>query len=174
MSKNVFGFVLGAAVGALAAWSYAKQYYEHVIDDEVESVKEYYNEKIKGVEADNSSKEDTAESEDKIDEHVKQDGVEITIPGIEERAKEENPVIIPIEEFGYSRLTVTWSYFTDGVVLDDMGEVVPEEEWKESLGTEWRGIVDSTSESAVYVRNSKRQCDYEIIIEDSSYEEYLA
>lgn len=165
MSKSVFGFILGAAVGALAAWSYAKKYYEQLMDDEIEAVRDYY----KGKKAD---VEESEQEEPKSEEHVKQDGVEITIPGIEERAKEEHPVVIPVDEFGYSRLTVTWSFYKDNVLVDDMGDVVPEEEWKESLGTEWRGMVDTNEDGVIYVRNSKRQCDYEIILEDESYDEY--
>ena len=42
--KAVISFVAGAAIGSLLAWKFAKDKYERIAQEEIDSVKEYYKE----------------------------------------------------------------------------------------------------------------------------------
>ena len=163
MSK-AFSFILGAAVGAIATWVYAKHYYEGAYCDEI-----FYKAEDEAPRDEVAA--ETENEEEAKDETANQDGAEITIPGVEERAKEEDPVVIPIEEFGYSKTTATWSFYSDNIMVDDMGDIISDEEWKKALGTEWRGMVETCVEGELYVRNSRRQCDYQIVLIDAPYDD---
>lgn len=76
------------------------------------------------------------------------------------------PEVIDADEFGtledYDMVTLT--YFADGVVADDLDEII--DDYEKLIGTEFIQIFNDFDATSVYVRNDEWQIDYEIIRDD--------
>lgn len=92
---------------------------------------------------------------------------------LEEKVNEKSPCVIPPDEFGenmdYERLSFT--YYADGVVADDNDEFL--ENVDEVIGVESLDHFGEWEDEAVYVRNDKFKCYYEILLDNRTYEEVL-
>ena len=188
--KTVFSFVVGAVSGAALAWCCAKNHFQTISDEEIAEVKaEYKRTHIEHVEW---SKEEIAKSlfareysvekiadilnieeTDKIykmlgiEKSVDNDPVErIDRPQYHKvEKKPDGPRVVSPEEFGNETLAVTWTYYSDGVVTDEMDNIV--EDVDDAFG---KGFIPEFDETGViYISNPTRHCDYELIYEEEPY-----
>lgn len=181
MFKNLVIFTVGALAGAAGAYIYTKDKYEKLIDEEIQSVKDRYKKK-----AEETKKEEQKPAEEPS-EIVKEEYKDIVKDNKyvnytkymgENEASNDKPVedevvehtdfpyAIDPEEFGeepgYD--TITYTYFADGVLVDDVDDVVDEPEIM--VGLENLKIFEEFGASAVYVRNDIYRMDIEILKDD--------
>ncbi|MBO7449425.1 MAG: hypothetical protein J6U54_03570 [Clostridiales bacterium] len=158
-NRSIFAFIAGAMLGAAGMWFYAKRYYEYnAVDD--------------GVEEDEESSE---VPEQAVPHELKKADDTMTVAyhkaAEQYTAKEEEPKPGPYQitpdEFGESKFNVTFLYYDDGVVTDEMGDIV--EDVEEAIGTEFVNWFGEYEEDTAFVRNDKRHCDYEILREGRNY-----
>ena len=81
------------------------------------------------------------------------------------------PYIIAPEQFGedddYERVSLT--YYANGVLVDEIDEVLNDEDVEASVGLESLNHFGEYEEDSVYVRNDSRKCDYEILLDQSDW-----
>lgn len=153
-----FAFVAGLTIGAAGAWYYLKDKYAKLAEEEIASVKAAYAKREKPtteektVSVVNAAKHQEAGYKDysrTIDE--KPSGT----PG-------EVPYVISPDEFGeledYTKVSLT--YFADGVLADECGEIVDDVEEIIGDGLDHFGEYEDDS---VFVRSDAKRCDYEIL-----------
>lgn len=176
--KNILIFSLGAAAGSLLTWKLIEKKYKKIADEEIESVREYYKNKIDG-----TIKTSTGLS---IVEPVKETESTTTtasytklINDLEYSNQDSNqdddytiyiepgvdfiePYVISPEEFGEvdAYETKSWTYYSDFVLTDEEGEIVSDPE--NIIGDALSHFGDYEDDS-VYVRNENTFCDYEIL-----------
>ena len=177
MFKNLVIFTVGALAGAAGAYIYTKDKYEQIIDEEIQSVKDRYKKKAEETKKEES--EPTEEPSEIVKEEYKDivkdnNYVNYTKYMDGEKAVEKKEVVestdfpyaIDPEEFGeepgYD--TITYTYFADGVLVDDVDDVVDEPEIM--VGLENLKIFEEFGASAVYVRNDIYRMDIEILKDD--------
>lgn len=174
---------IGILIGSVVTGTIMKKKYEEIIDEEIQSVKDRYSRKEKGElkEEVKNTIDDTDEilrenplSKKEMPEHV-MDTYKERYADILERngytyEEEYEPVdypyIIDPEEFDalvdYGSITLT--YFSDGVLVDDVDEVIEDPE--EYIGNALTILDESYECRAVYVRNDIFKMDYEILKDD--------
>lgn len=180
--KYAFIFSIGAALGALATWQYLKPKYERMVQDEVSEFKRDWAERD-GKKEENSYETDDDESrimditelEEKraqIREMAKQyDNIleenkyaQVLEKGGSNMKDDEPYVISPLkfaeEDEDYEVVSLT--YHADGILVDDMGELIEDSE--SIVGTEFPEHFGEYTEDpdTVYVRNERLMIDYEI------------
>jgi hypothetical protein len=161
--KNIVAALIGAAVGAAVTWIYAKRHYESIIDDEVKSVRETVEDfekrhsERKKAETENTDTETAAEVSYKK---------AVSAYGKPQKTVPDGPRVIDYDEMGENETYVrcTWVYFEDGVVTNDIDEIV--EDAEAAIGTEFMHyFVDGTA----YVVNDTRHAYYEILEDGRNY-----
>ena len=179
-------FLLGAGTGFAAGWLYFKKKYELKADEEIEEMRNYFKSKevrkatedIKNKVVDHlydsvtnekTSKEEPVnrgwtkpnEEQDEIPEYGNM------FNNIESH---RSPYVISPEEFydeeNYEKITLTY-FGLDHILADDENCMV--EDIESAVGTDWENRIGEYVQSAVYVRNDKRQCDYEILYVEARY-----
>lgn len=192
-SKTIISFVVGALSGAAAAWYYAKNHFQTIADEEIAEVKAEYKrthnahvtmaqeEIAKSLYIREYSVEKIADilNIEETDAVYKMLGVEkptdeepverIERPQYHKvdkpEAKPDGPRVIPPEEFGNETLAVTWTFYSDGTITDEMDNIV--EDVDDAFG---KGFVPEFDENGVvYITNPTRHCDYELVYEDEPY-----
>ena len=82
----------------------------------------------------------------------------------------DEPYIITADDYGdmqeYETIELTF-YAGDGVVSDDQDEEIDDP--TDIIGIEAYRSLESGEYDAVYVRNDKRKCDYEIVVDHRDY-----
>ena len=185
---GIFMFAAGAAIGSAVTWKLVKTKYEQIAQEEIDSVKEVYAKKTLKYE---HTSEPIAKVE-KVEESEDGLKVEATLlkPDIrefaakwagegytnyskinqeqEEKEMEENkPYVIPPDELGESDGYdfVSLTYYADGVLVDDWGEVIDED----VVGAESLTHFGEYEEDSVFVRDDKNRVEYEILRDTSKY-----
>lgn len=83
----------------------------------------------------------------------------------------DRPYVIQPSDFGefddYEKISLT--YTADGVLLDDMNEIVDDIE--ETVGEDSLEHFGEYEDDSVYVRNDAKKCDYEILLDQRNYQE---
>ena len=201
MNKSIFGvigFVLGAAAGSLVTWKLIEKKYMDMADDEIRSVKEMYAQKRC---VDPDKREDTpvsnevrsfnedelrrvvelvtpymeAPTDDKPDytaySQVKQ--TESAAEPSEPEVKQDDPYIIDPTEYGefseYEQRELT--YYKDGVICENRTDMIDPDDIFGDLD-----VGDHFGEyenDRVFVRDDKRQVDYEILRDERTFMEVL-
>lgn len=180
-------FVGGAAIGSLVTFRAIKKMYDNLIQEEVNSVKEaLLNRKPVVKQAEEILAEqaihkpdiseyakvlkketytDYSHSEKDIQEEVKEDPVT--------NKDTEHPYVISPDEFGESHdyETISLTYYSDGVLADDNDEAIDDVE--EIVGDEALESFGEYEDDAVYVRNDRLKCDYEILLSHRLYSEIV-
>lgn len=172
-NKAFFAFVAGATVGVVATWTYAKNYFNQIIDDTVKKYTKAEEEEQppipksegKGNAPESESAED--DSEDEEDEQSPSTSYHKAVKDYTPDEDESGPYVITATEFrdGAMATCCTLSYFEDGIVTDADGNIV--EDVKGILGEDFVDAFDDEDEC--YVRNEERNCDYEIIREGCDF-----
>lgn len=171
------GLAVGAVAGALAVKNKvladAKAEIEEVRDyyrsqrgevnrEEVEEVKEVVEETIDRV-------QDMIKEHDNKKEHVNYNKLVQNYNPSKNVVEYDDPFIIDPSEFGenddYDTMTLT--YFADGVLIDDVDDIVEEPDIV--VGLENLKVFEEFGATTVYVRNDIYKTDYEIIRDDWNY-----
>ena len=174
MSKGINNFVIftaGVVIGTLAASRYFKEKYEKISKEEIESVKEVYKKKEEQFKT--VSKE--VEVVKSVDKDTKANGYNDIVSkynkGGNTMRDEIGPYVISPEEFDTldDWETISLTYYQDGVVTDDAGEPMSDEEIESAIGFESLEHFGEYEEDSVFVRNDERRTDYEILMDADYY-----
>ena len=181
--KGLFIFAAGLAIGAVAGACVIKNKVLADAKEEIEEVREYY--RSKSVEATDEVAEEVKEVKEVVEEvkevvqeikngsdkrtYVNYNKLASTYKPQEEPTRFDDPFIIDPSEFGedpeYDTMTLT--YFADGVLVDDVDEVIEEPDIV--VGLENLKVFEEFGASSIYVRNDIYKTDYEVIRDDWSY-----
>lgn len=172
--KGLFIFAAGVVAGAVAGAYLVKDKIMADAKQEIEEVREYYRSKKE------SKKEETVEEQPV--EEVKEEKEYKTIVEnsgyvnynkpeqiIQHSVFEDVPYAIDPEEFGDKEEegwdTTTLTYFADGVLVDDVDEIVEEPDVVVGLDN-LRIFEEFPDATCVYVRNETWRTDFEILRDD--------
>ena len=181
--KGLLIFAAGLAVGAVAGAVLVKNKVLADAKAEVEEVRKYYRES-RGVVEEVEEKEEVKEVEKKEyelkDIQVK-DEPKTGLTNYSQITKTymskdefqspmyDDPFVIDPSEFGENPEydTETLTYFADGVLVDDVDDVIEEPDIV--VGLENLKVFEEFGATTVYVRNDIYKTDYEIIRDDWNY-----
>lgn len=175
--KGLCIFGAGALVGAVVAAKAVREKYQQEAEEEIAEMREYYREKQQETKTEEVKEKDEPTEEYK--EIVKDEGytnyTQYNDVKPEEKIDDDVedewiPSIIDPEEFGEdpSYDTATLTYFKDGVLADEVDEVMD----PKMVGEENLKIFDEFGARSIYVRNDEHMIDFEIIRDDYPYSEY--
>ena len=182
--KGLLIFAAGLAVGAVAGAVLVKNKVLADAKAEIEEVREYYRESrgVKEVEEVEEVKEvekkeyklkdiqikDEAKTE-KDYTNYNQIAKIYTSKDKYEQDMHDDPFVIDPSEFGENPEydTETLTYFADGVLVDDVDDVIEEPDI--IVGLENLKVFEEFGATSVYVRNDLYKTDYEIIRDDWNY-----
>lgn len=182
-----FAFVAGLTIGAAGAWYYLKDKYAKLAEEEIASVKAAYAKREKPTTEEKAGRslvnikngEQTLETVSLVNAAKNMDKGSITeytqrlqeagykdySRTIDEKPSGtpgEVPYVISPDEFGeledYTKVSLT--YFADGVLADECGEIVDDVEEIIGDGLDHFGEYEDDS---VFVRSDAKRCDYEIL-----------
>lgn len=182
--KGLLIFAAGLAVGAVAGAVIVKNKVLADAKAEIDEVREYYR-KSRGVKVVEEVKEKVEETidhiQDLIEEHETKPKTEKEHTNYNQIAKMytsknefqtpmyDDPFVIDPSEFGENPEydTETLTYFADGVLVDDVDDVIEEPDIV--VGLENLKVFEEFGATSVYVRNDIYKTDYEIIRDDWNY-----
>ena len=183
--KGLLIFAAGLAVGAVAGAVLVKNKVLADAKAEIEEVREYYRESRGVVEEVEEVKEKVEETidhiQDLIEEHETKPKTEKEHTNYSQITKMymsndkynqsmyDDPFVIDPSEFGENPEydTETLTYFADGVLVDDVDDVIEEPDI--IVGLENLKVFEEFGATSVYVRNDLYKTDYEIIRDDWNY-----
>lgn len=162
--KYALIFVAGAVVGAVSAVAIVKNKYESLAQEEIVSIRNYYKEKSQKQEEPKEGYEELIENNGYVSKEVE----EVQDQPVEEiDDRYAAPFIIDLEEYGEnpSYDTMTLTYFADGVLVDDVDDLIDHPDSVVGLDNlkifeEYDGC------TAIYVRNDLWKMDFEVIKDD--------
>ena len=177
--KGLFIFAAGVVAGAVAGAYLIKDKVMADAKQEIEEVREYYK-----------SKKETKKEEEPVEEKQEETKVEdkkeyeeitrnyTNYNKASEQPKkivEDMPYVIDVEEFGelpeYD--TATYTYFADGVLVDDVDDVIDDPD--PIIGLENLKIFEEFPGcSAIYVRNDIWRMDFEVLKDDWEWKDIEA
>lgn len=187
MNIKNFGLVtFGVLIGSVVSYVYTKNKYEEILNNEIESVKEQYKNRKDLIVNDNNDNNDNNEEELSLDENINSKKVESNtiidyrniskkyLNDIKEHDnvddKYNDPYVIEPEEFGEDGYdTCSLTYYSDGIVVDDVDEIVSNDDLDEYVGPGTIDIFDEYNAKSIIVRNELFRIDYEIIKDDCKY-----
>ena len=185
--SNVVPFVAGAVLGSAWAWLIAKRYYEKISQVEIASVKKTFHELLNRRSANLAENAAVPESpandipEPKTDEQESakkpREKNRVNYAGYSAKINDERPAnrpyVIRPDEFAcfddYSQISLT--YYADGVLADDDDK--PMEAYSETVGEDFADHFGEYEDDAVYIRNERLRCDFEILRDRNTYEEMV-
>lgn len=191
-------FAAGAAIGSVVTWKVVKTKYEQIAQEEIESVKEAFSRNegdedtvlvpdgIKGVDPDSPSVADeirgiverlgyTAETTEKEESNEEETLRRISDDEEENKEEEEEddmekPYVISPEEFGdCDYITVSLTYYLDGIVTNDQDKIVTNVD--ELVGNDFADHFGEYEDDSVFVRNDRLGMDFEILKDYRDYYE---
>lgn len=182
---NVIMFIFGAGVGSAATWYFLKSKYEAISNEERDSYKEYYEKKVAELTPEPEEQPNTPDPETfeklrnkpDISEYTKQyvnySDVKTASsePEEEKESYSEKPYVITPEEFGEDDeyKTISLLYFADEVLTDDDYAII--ENVDDVVGRESLKTFGKYEDDAVYVRNDRLKCEYEILLDERHFED---
>lgn len=182
MSKVLYmtAFAVGAGIGSVTAWYYAKKKYERIAQEEIDSVKAVFTKKNRFQEEqldDENSNAQVAANQAKEKPNIEEYAALIRRYGGnmkgEETVETKHPYVIPPEEFGeyddYEKISLT--YYSDLILADDNDEIVDNVEDIVGDALDHFGEYEDDS---VFVRCDERRCDYEILLDQRTFSEVTA
>ena len=175
---NVLMFAVGAAIGSAVTWKLVKTKYERIANEEIESVKEVFSRR-------NKKEKEPEEIEHGTVAHTletKPDDVskyEAMLEELKYNEKGENdmknadPYVISPDEFAEldDYQTVSLNYYADGVVADDIDEVV--ENVGGLIGWDSLNHFGEYEDYSVFVRNDALKTDFEILLDTRNYSDVI-
>lgn len=183
-SKIIFaiGLVSGIGIGIAGTYSYFKNKYEQLAEEDFNSrrnLKETKIEESTEKDVNVSDSPDVIEYKSNIAECaaiLQREGY-VNYNDIRENKMQKNvdskPCVIDPSEFGeiddYEKISLT--YTADGVLLDDMNEIV--DDIDNVVGKDSLEHFGEYEEDSVHVRNDDKKCYYEILLDQSNYQEII-
>ena len=171
---TVTAFAFGAASGSVAAWYISKKKYEQIIQEEIDSVKKVFANRVQEEPKELEEKDTEAEEEimKKEIETAKVDYNKIASSYNKTSNKDDvvDPYVISPDEFGsdeeYSIVSLT--YHADFKLVDGEGELVDIES---TVGYMSLGNFGEYEDDCVHVRNENTKIDYEVLLDPRTYNE---
>lgn len=170
-------FGLGAAIGSIVTWRVLKTKYEQIAQEEIDSVKEAFANRKENYEQNtdvSQVREATEEKDALVAEINKLNYATFSNDKKEEEEKDvDAPYIISSDAYGeYEGFELeTLTYYADGVVANDNGEVI--EDVERLIGEEWKEFMIEDGEECVFVRNETLETDYEVVADPRKYSEII-
>ena len=176
-------FIFGAAAGAAGAWYFCKTKYERIAQEEIDSVKEVFSEKMKHAEEKKESEapanifdEDSEVMKDfqnaygYMPNFKKPDN----LPKVTIQDDRPRPYIVTPDEYGDQdgHELIELIYYRDHILVTSVdNEIV--EDVDDIVGFESLNHFGENADypDQIFVRNDERQCDYEIVRDSRTYEE---
>ena len=181
--KGLLIFAAGLAVGAVAGAVIVKNKVLADAKAEIEEVREYYREsrgqkdehveEVKEVEKKEYELKDIQIKDEPKTEKEHTNYSQITKMYMSKDEYQtpmyDDPFVIDPSEFGENPEydTETLTYFADGVLVDDVDDVIEEPDIV--VGLENLKVFEEFGATSVYVRNDLYKTDYEIIRDDWNY-----
>lgn len=192
--KLIFTFIAGAAIGSVVTWKLLDKKieakYAQIADEEITSTKAAFERRLNEINGVSESNESTDESQLKeSDEEEEESETEEDYGDVIEKlgysakteesetTKEKNykkrfsgaPYVILPENFGEfdDYQTISLMYYADHVLADDDNE--PIDDIEKYVGLDALNQFGEYADDAVYVRNDKFKCDYEILLSLREY-----
>lgn len=175
-------FFSGAVVGAVVTWRYAREKYERIAQEEIDSVKETFarmeNERKGDMAVKTVAESDKDSEKSSITEYaaiLQRNGYADYMGGKSNEDKEpvETIYVIPPEEFGededYERISLT--YYSDSVLADENEEML--EDVEDAVGFDSLNHFGEYEDDSVYVKNDIRKCYYEILLDERNYSDVI-
>lgn len=179
---TVMAFAVGAAAGVAATWKFFEEKYARIAQEEIDSVKEVFSKRDRKevqpektepvVEATIENPKEPIAINKKLSAIIDYSGYSSSQ---DEKPEEPKPYIIPpeafgeLEEEGYTNVSLT--FCSDQVVIDDNNDIL--EDVNDVIGFESLSHFGEYEDDAVYVRNDKLRCDYEILLDQRTSEQYI-
>jgi len=161
--KSAIIFAIGAVVGSATTYAVLKKKYELITQQEIDSVKEAFEKR-------------KASAEQKAAEYAKKKpDIKNLYPGLklvsDKRGDNMKPYVITPAEFGENEEydTVTLKYYADKILTDENDEPVVDID--NTVGFDSLSTFGTYEEDAVYVRNNRLRCDFEILADEQRYVE---
>ena len=176
----ILGTIIGAGIGVAGTYSYFKDKYEKLAEKDFNSRRVFDEDKKDESEEPVAEKTADRRTVDKpsIDDYaarLQKEGYVNYSDMQDKKQKQEigvdKPYVIQPSDFGefddYEKISLT--YTADGVLLDDMNEIVDDIE--ETVGEDSLEHFGEYEDDSVYVRNDAKKCDYEILLDQRNYQE---
>lgn len=174
-------FVAGAAIGSVATWYCLKTKYEQIAQEEIDSVKELFNERNKEASKENIARKIDAINSTERKENLKKandilikNGYTSHFDDEEEGHDMNEPYVIPPEEFGdymdYEQISLT--LYADGVLADEDDNIIDDIEG--TVGKYYADHFGEYEDDSVYVRNDVTRCEYEILKVEERYSDAVS
>lgn len=165
--SNIVIFAVGAAIGSAVTYKIVKNKYERIAEEEISSMREYYKGKYVGPQqSEPISDEKKAEYETLVSEQGY--GTYSEEKTTEEVPSMGEPYVISPSEFGELDYdTVSLTYYADGVLADEMDEII--EDVDDIVGLDSLNHFGEYEDDSVFVRNDRMSCDYEILLDSRNY-----
>ena len=175
-------FIFGAAAGAVGAWCLCKTKYERIAQEEIDSVKEVFSEKMKHTEEKAKESGAPANIFDQDSEAMKSFrntyGYEPSFKKPDNLLKVQDdrprPYIVTPDEYGdqdgYELIGLV--YYRDHILVTSVdNEIV--EDVDDIIGFESLNHFGENADypDQIFVRNDEHQCDYEVERDPRTYEE---
>ena len=202
MNKSVIFFLgigAGGIIGGVVGFFLAKKKYEHLADEEVESVKDTFSKYFEHdkVKEDKLNHMPAPETSSVVQEEHKDtpivdysaryqssiNGYSSSVPNERDKLPETSVVsgdpanifIITPKEFNESEYNaVTLFYYKDGVLSNDNYEPLNAVEITSMIGDQALDSFGTYGTDSVYVQNDNNKTVYEIILEDDNYTDIVA
>ena len=172
--KGLLIFAAGLAIGAVAGAVLVKNKVLADAKAEIEEVRDYYREsrgkKEEPVEEAEEVEEVTEVKEEVSTNKTHVDYSKLTTKYTSVESKQfDDPFIIDPSEFGENPEydTETLTYFADGVLIDDVDDVIDEPDIV--VGLDNLKVFEEFGAASIYVRNDLYRTDYEILRDDWNY-----
>lgn len=176
----IIGSVVGVGIGVAGTYSYFKDKYEKLAEEDFNSRRVFDEDKKDEPVEPVVEKTADRRTVDKpsIAEYaaiLQKEGYVNYSDMQDKKQKQEiavdRPYVIQPSDFGefddYEKISLT--YTADGVLLDDMNEIVDDIE--ETVGEDSLEHFGEYEDDSVYVRNDAKKCDYEILLDQRNYQE---
>lgn len=192
---NVLMFAAGAAIGSAVTWKVLKTKYEKIAQEEIESVKEAFTDRLSNLQEQvddrstvveerpnrcrkvdwtkledlDEEEEYTVEPEDLNNYARIVDKYTSEKGGVDDMAKE--PYVISPYDFGeldgYNQFELT--YYADGTLEDEEYNIITDVD--ELIGADSLLTFGEYEDDAVFVRNERLRSDFQILKDYRTYEE---
>ena len=187
--SNAVAFTIGVATGASVTYILIKKHFKKIADDEIDTMREYFQNK-RAEEANALEEEpDEAEVKEARDEHqedkpnireytslIKKENYTNYSDTTADKKKEvddvEKPYVITPEEFGeldYSTISLT--YYSDGVFTYESDELV--EDVDDIVGADFAEHFGEYEDDSVFIRNDRMKTDFEILVDKRNYSDVV-
>lgn len=169
--KAVISFVVGAAIGSLLTWKFAKDRYERITQEEIDSVKEYYkscaeDERVEEIIINPPREEYDEEDVEDVKNIIEENGYQSDSQKGEGTG---HPYVITPEEFASSNQyydKISLSMYTGGEITDEDSKLIyTSPEIENMIGIKNLDRMGEFERGVLYVRNDILQTDYEVIEE---------